>query len=68
MVLSKEEGALWALEHIPERHHRIITEALGAYRCSARVGDEERPMAGRTWDAAALRALVAEARTLVRSA
>lgn len=65
VVLSKEEGAMWALEHLPAEHHRVVFDALEAYRWAAPVTDEERPTAGRHWDEQALRALVGEARTLL---
>lgn len=31
-VPSKEEGALWALDHLPEEHRPVIASALDAYR------------------------------------
>ncbi|GAA0573245.1 DUF4111 domain-containing protein [Kribbella sandramycini] len=31
-VLSKEEGALWALQNLPRAHHPLITQALTTYR------------------------------------
>jgi len=35
-VLSKKEGALWALEHVDKRHHGVIRDAL----CCYETGDD----------------------------
>jgi predicted nucleotidyltransferase len=53
-VVSKEEGALWALDHLPDEHHTIITHALECYRSRAEVTVEERPTHGHDWDHDAL--------------
>lgn len=53
-IPSKEEGALWALEHVPDEHRAIISAALDAYRSSHPVTEEMRRTAGRTWDRDAL--------------
>jgi len=49
-IVSKEQGGLWALEHLPSEHHRIIHDALAAYRSSNPVSPQERRTAGMTWD------------------
>ncbi len=38
-VLSKEEGGLWGLKNLPEKHHSIINLALSNYR----NGDNDSP-------------------------
>ena len=48
-VPSKEEGALWALENLPEEHHAVIRAALEAYRSPEPVNEEDRKTGGRTW-------------------
>ncbi|HLS15916.1 MAG TPA: aminoglycoside adenylyltransferase domain-containing protein [Beutenbergiaceae bacterium] len=66
VVLSKEEGALWALEYLPERHHRLIRAALASYR-----SPQETPAAttaNRAREAAALRSLADDASTLLPAA
>lgn len=32
LVLSKEQGGLWGMEHLPAAHHRVIGAALASYR------------------------------------
>jgi streptomycin 3"-adenylyltransferase len=60
-VLSKEEGALWALEELPGRHRPIVEQALACYRSARPVSLEERATDGHAWDADALRAFAAHA-------
>jgi predicted nucleotidyltransferase len=55
-VANKEEGALWALDHLPPEHRPVIEAALACYRSGAPVTPETRKTGGREWDAAALRA------------
>lgn len=54
-VASKDEGALWALAHLPPGHRPIVARALEVYRSSASVSPDERRTGGREWDADALR-------------
>ena len=55
LVISKEEGALWALSHLPTALRPVVNEVLEAYRAEARVHSiEERRLAGRIWDHASL--------------
>ena len=37
LVLSKKEGALWALENVEKEHHPVITEALHCYETDAEM-------------------------------
>lgn len=53
-VLSKEEGANWALQQLPEEHHSLITQALRCYTSARPVTEAERPTDGHPWDADAL--------------
>lgn len=62
-VLSKEEGALWALSHLPEEHHPAIQQALRAYRSALPVPPEQRITNGESWDRNALLALCRFARS-----
>ncbi len=62
---SKEEAAVWALEHLPVRHHPIITEALACYRSAAEIPADRRRTHGHTWNDDALVALTAFARRAV---
>lgn len=67
VVLSKQEGGQWALQHLPGRHHRIITAALDAYRSPRQVPDGQRTTAGLAWDEVALRSLAVDTRELLAS-
>jgi predicted nucleotidyltransferase len=51
---SKDEGGEWALEHLPEAHHRIVAQALSCYRSAEPVAAEARLTDGHTWNRAAL--------------
>jgi streptomycin 3"-adenylyltransferase len=53
-VLSKEEGAAWALTALPPEHHSLITQALDCYRSARPVTEAERPTDGHPWDTDAL--------------
>ncbi|TDD57408.1 DUF4111 domain-containing protein [Kribbella antibiotica] len=53
-VLSKEEGALWAREHLPPEHQAIVEQALSCYRNAELLSAKERDTDGHDWDAAAL--------------
>ena len=61
--LSKEEGAIWALDALPGTHRPIIAQALRAYRSSAPVSRDCRTTNAESWDADELRALLVHART-----
>jgi streptomycin 3"-adenylyltransferase len=55
LVPSKEEAALWALEHAPVRHRALIAQALAAYRSAEPVTlGEALRLAGGPWDRQAL--------------
>ena len=55
LVVSKEEGALWGLSHLPDSVRPIVQEALDAYRSEETVKSaEERRVAARAWDREAL--------------
>ncbi len=47
---TKEEGALWALGHVPAEHRGVIEEALGCYRSAAEIPAELRRQHGHRWD------------------
>jgi streptomycin 3"-adenylyltransferase len=49
-VVSKEDGALWALENFPAEHREIIRQALDVYRASTPVTPEKRRTGGVEWD------------------
>lgn len=53
---SKEEGGAWALTYLPERHRRIVEQALACYRSDRPVSEAERLTDGHAWDVEALRA------------
>lgn len=53
-VLSKEEGAVWAREHLPAEHQSVIEQALSCYRSATPVAAAERDTDGHDWDTAAL--------------
>lgn len=53
--LSKEEAAVWALDHLPARHGPIIRQALTCYRSSLVVPVDRRRTDGHAWDGQALR-------------
>lgn len=42
--LSKEEGALWALDHLPARFHPLIRQALAIYRSEGKEADSQTPV------------------------
>jgi len=46
-LVSKEEGALWALQHLPTHQHPVVQQALDVYRSPDWVPD--RRMGGREW-------------------
>ena len=56
VVANKEEGALWALAHLPAEHHPVIRRALDCYRSASPVTPESRRTGGVEWGADALRA------------
>lgn len=62
---SKEESAVWALEHVPAEHHLIVTDALECYRSAAEIPVGQRRVHGHQWNDEALRALAAFAREVV---
>ncbi|MFK4083586.1 aminoglycoside adenylyltransferase domain-containing protein [Kribbella sp. NPDC020789] len=64
-VLSKEEGAVWAREHLPAEHQSIIEQALSCYRSATPVSAAERATDGHPWDTAALLAFRDWVRTQV---
>ena len=49
-IVSKEDGALWALENFPAEHQEIIIQALDVYRASTPVTPENRRTGGIEWD------------------
>ena len=64
---SKVDGALWALDHLPAKHHPVIEAALACYRSAAPVEERHRRVHGHTWDQAPLRDFAAQAETLLRT-
>jgi predicted nucleotidyltransferase len=58
-VLNKDQGGLWALEHLPEDHHAIITDALECYRSAADISVDQRQTHGHAWNHQSLTALSA---------
>lgn len=55
-ILSKDEGARWALDHVPAPHRAIIRQALACYRSRAEVPESQRQTHGHAWDHAQLEA------------
>ena len=53
-VVSKPEGADWALAHLPGVHRPIIEQALRCYRSAREVTEAERRTDGHGWDSQAL--------------
>lgn len=53
-VSSKEEGALWALQHLPIALHPMISKALECYRSPQSVDTQNRRTGGWVWDKEAL--------------
>jgi hypothetical protein len=49
-VVSKEDGALWALENFPAEHREIIRQALDVFRASTPVTPESHRTGGIEWD------------------
>jgi Domain of unknown function (DUF4111) len=49
-IVSKEDGALWALANFPEEYREIISLALDVYRASTPVTTENRRTGGIEWD------------------
>jgi predicted nucleotidyltransferase len=49
-VSSKEDGALWALESLPNAYHNIIDFALKCYQSNEFVMPKQRRTAGKKWD------------------
>lgn len=62
---SKEEGAVWAREHLPVTYHWVITDALDCYRSAAEIPADQRRAHGHAWNDEALLALTAFARDAV---
>lgn len=54
LVLNKEEGAQWALTHLPTEYHPIIQKALAAYQSNKNVTPETRRTNGENWNFEAL--------------
>ena len=54
-VASKEEGARWALAHVPVAQRAVVQQALDCYCSDRRVTIPERKTGGLAWNAAALR-------------
>jgi predicted nucleotidyltransferase len=50
MVLNKEEGGLWGLEHLPSEHHSLIQTALDCYRGPPQSDECGKQTAGLWWD------------------
>ena len=55
-IPNKEDGAAWALTHLPSVHHRLIGQALRAYQSDTPVSEGQRKTAGLSWDEGHLRA------------
>jgi Domain of unknown function (DUF4111) len=49
-IVSKEDGALWAMANFPEEYREIIRLALHIYRASTPVTTENRRTGGIEWD------------------
>jgi streptomycin 3"-adenylyltransferase len=54
--LSKYEGAIWAIEHLPNEYTSLVQKALEVYTSDETVDDCERKTGGVDWDKAALMA------------
>ncbi|WP_188193163.1 aminoglycoside adenylyltransferase domain-containing protein [Nonomuraea sp. SYSU D8015] len=55
-VPSKEEGAAWALDELPQPLRPIVRQALSCYRSARPVPAEDRETDGHAWDEDALQA------------
>jgi hypothetical protein len=53
-VASKEEGGLWALDHLPPQYHPLIQKTLDIYRSPTAIEAGQRRRGGVKWDDAAL--------------
>ena len=53
--LSKDEGAAWALGHVPVEHHQVIRQAVECYHSAEPVDPAQRRTDGHSWDPSALR-------------
>ncbi|TCO49304.1 streptomycin 3'-adenylyltransferase [Kribbella antiqua] len=53
-ILSKEEGAVWALDCLPTTHAPLIQQALTCYRSARPVTAQNRETDGHAWDEDAL--------------
>ena len=55
-VPNKEDGAVWALDHLPSEHHKLIRQALQSYQSEVPVHEAEMRTGGLSWDESRLRA------------
>jgi Domain of unknown function (DUF4111) len=53
-IRSKEEGGEWALECLPQTHHRIVAQALACYRSAELVAADDHLTDGHPWNRPAL--------------
>jgi len=67
-VLTKDEGAEWALAHLPEQYRPLIAQALACYRSPEPVRADQRRTDGHAWDRDALRAFCQYVRASVAAA
>lgn len=49
-VLSKLEGGLWGLEHLPEKYAPLIEQALAIYTSGEEIPESQRRTGGAAWD------------------
>ena len=54
--LSKYEGAIWAIEHLPSEYTSLVQKALEVYASNETVDECERKTGGFDWDTAVLMA------------
>jgi streptomycin 3"-adenylyltransferase len=50
LILSKAEGAKWALNRLPRRYHDLVAKALAAYDSDGRLGRSDRTQLRRFLD------------------
>ena len=53
--LSKDEGAAWALGHVPVEHRQVIRQAVECYHSAEPVDPAQRRTDGHSWDPSLLR-------------
>jgi len=64
-LLTKYEGARWAIENLPPEHRPVIQKALDIYSSNAPINESERRTGGAQWDKGQLLALRDYAKSII---